>query len=124
VKLGLIPAVISPYCIAKMGVGPARELMLTGARFTAARAMEIGLVHAVVDASDLDAAVDARVGELLSCAPGAVRAAKRLIADVGGQRPADVMEVTSGAIAARRVSPEGQEGLRAFLGKATAPWAR
>jgi methylglutaconyl-CoA hydratase len=124
VKLGLIPAVISPYCIAKMGVSAARELMLTGARFTAARAKDIGLVHAVVEATELDAAVDARVSELRSCAPGAVRATKQLVARIAGERPADVMDVTSRAIAAQRVSPEGQEGLRAFLGKGTPSWAR
>jgi methylglutaconyl-CoA hydratase len=124
VKLGIIPAVISPYCVAKIGVSASRELMLTGARFGAARAKEIGLVHAVVPADDLDAAVDTYVREVLSSAPAAVRAVKRLIPQVAGRRPGEVADLTSREIAARRVSPEGQEGLRAFLGKGAPSWAR
>src|SRR3954466_1801037 len=82
VKLGILPAVISPYAIAKIGRSAARELFLTGARFSAARAKEIGLVHAVADESDLDRVVAKYVNDLRSSAPEAVAAAKRLIAEV------------------------------------------
>ena len=115
---------ISPYCIAKIGASAARELMLTGARFGAMRAKEIGLVHAVVRPDELDAAVEGYVREILRNAPGAVCGTKQLIRHVAGKRAADVMDQTSRAIAAQRVSAEGQEGLRAFLGKDTPSWAR
>ena len=124
VKLGILPAVISPYCLAKVGVSAARELMLTGARFSAEEAQRIGLVHRVVSSEDLDVTVDAYAREVLSSAPGAVAAAKRLLPQVAGELPADVMTLTSDAIAAQRVSAEGQEGLRAFLEKRVPGWAR
>src|SRR4051794_12702548 len=123
VKLGILPAVISPYALAKIGRSAARELFLTGARFPAARAKEIGLVHAVVPAADLDAAVSRYVQEFLSGAPEAIAAAKQLIPDVWVRSPADATAITAEAIATRRVSPEGQEGLRAFLGKRPASWS-
>ena len=116
VKLGILPAVISPFALAKVGRSAARELFLTGARFPASRAREIGLVHAVVPAADLDATVAGYVVELLSAGPHAVAAAKALIRTVW-DRPADATAITARAIASRRVSAEGQEGLRAFLQK-------
>jgi methylglutaconyl-CoA hydratase len=124
VKLGLLPAVISPFVLAKIGRSAARELFLTGARFGAARAREIGLVHAVVAAPELDARVDAYVGELLTGGPEAIAAAKALIADVARRGPGEAMMATSEAIAARRASEEGQEGLRAFLEKRQPAWKR
>jgi methylglutaconyl-CoA hydratase len=123
VKLGIIPAVISPFVLEKIGRSAARELFLTGARFPAARAKEIGLVHAVVEASDLDATVDAYVAELLTAAPAAVAAAKALIPHVSGLTGGEATNVTARAIATRRVSAEGQEGLRAFLEKRKPAWA-
>ena len=122
VKLGILPAVISPYCVAKIGLSAARHLMLTGARFSATLAKDLGLVHAVAPLADLDATVDAFVRELLTSAPGAVRAAKRLIGQVWGQRADEVVGLTTAAIAAQRVSPEGQDGLRAFLQKGKPSW--
>jgi methylglutaconyl-CoA hydratase len=124
VKLGILPAVISPYAIAKIGRSAARELFLTGARFPAARAREIGLVHAVVPERDLDSAVDAYVRELLSSGPLAVGIAKQLIAAVAGRPIADVVDLTTETIARQRVSPEGQDGMRAFLGKRKPSWIR
>lgn len=121
-KLGILPAVIAPFAVAKIGASAARELFLTAARFPAARAREIGLVHAVVPAAGLDAAVEARIAELLSSAPSAVAAAKRLIAEVVNQPAARVASLTAETIAAHRVSREGQEGMRAFLDKRPAPW--
>ena len=87
-KLGILPAVISPFVVAKIGSSAARELFLTGARFPAARAREIGLVHAVCSEADLDATIDRYVRELVTSAPGAVSAAKALIAQVAGRPPA------------------------------------
>jgi methylglutaconyl-CoA hydratase len=124
VKLGILPAVISPFALAKIGRSAARELFLTGARFSAARAREIGLVHAVVPAADLDATVARYVDEILSAGPEAVAAAKALIPAVWSSTPDDATALTARAIASRRVSPEGQEGLRAFLEKRKPSWAR
>jgi methylglutaconyl-CoA hydratase len=123
-KLGIIPAVISPFALAKIGRSAARELFLTGARFSAARARDIGLVHAVVPAADLDAAVITYIDEFHTAGPDAIAAAKALIPRVWGRSPADAAPITSAAIAERRVSPEGQEGLRAFLDKNTPGWHR
>jgi methylglutaconyl-CoA hydratase len=123
VKLGILPAVISPFALAKIGRSAARELFLTGARFTAARAREIGLVHAVVPAADLDAAVQGYVAELLSSGPEAIAAAKALIPQVWPRHAADASELTTEAIATRRVSAEGQEGMRAFMEKRRATWS-
>jgi methylglutaconyl-CoA hydratase len=123
VKLGILPAVISPFALAKIGRSAARELFLTGARFSAARAKEIGLVHAVVPAADLDAAVARYVQEILSSGPDAVAAAKALIPRVWERALPDAMPLTARAIASRRVSPEGQEGLRAFLDKRKPRWS-
>ena len=121
-KLGILPAMISPYVLQKIGASAARDLFLTGRRFDAKKAREIGLVHEVVTASDLDAAVDRLVNEALSASPTAVARSKPLIQNVIGQAPADVMGITADAIAAQRVSPEGQEGLNAFLEKRTPSW--
>ncbi len=120
--LGIVPAVISPFALAKIGQAAARELFLTGARFSAARAKEIGLVHDVVAAAELDAAVHRHVQEVLHAGPEAIAAAKALIPTVWGRPIADAMPITAAAIAARRVSPEGQEGLRAFMEKRAPTW--
>jgi methylglutaconyl-CoA hydratase len=122
VKLGIIPAVISPFALAKIGRSAARELFLTGARFSAARAKEIGLVHAVVPAPEMDDAVGRFVQEFLSAAPGAIAAAKALIPQVWGRGRDEAQAITANAIAERRVSAEGQEGLRAFLEKRKPRW--
>jgi methylglutaconyl-CoA hydratase len=122
VKLGLLPAVISPFVLAKIGRSAARELFLTGARFGAERAREIGLVHAVVPAGELDTRVGHYVHELIGGGPEAIAAAKALIADVARRGPGEAMMVTSEAIAARRASEEGKEGLRAFLEKRQPAW--
>jgi methylglutaconyl-CoA hydratase len=124
VKLGIIPAVISPFVIAKIGVSHARALFLTGERFGATRAQAIGLVHDVVEAGALDAAVDRVLDELRTAAPSAVAAAKRLVAQVREASYDATRDLTAAAIAAQRISPEGQEGLRAFLERRPASFAR
>ena len=113
VKLGIIPAVISPFVLPKIGAH-ARRYFLTGERFGAETALRIGLVHEV--AADLDAAVERVVSELLSSGPEAVRAAKRLCLET----PAG--EETPTIAARMRASEEGQEGLRAFLDRRPATW--
>jgi len=107
VKLGIIPAVISPFALAKIGESAARRYFLTGERFDAETALRIGLVHEVTP--ELDRVIERVVAELLAAGPRAVRAAKRLVLE----RP-DGPE-TARRIAEQRTSPEGQEGLRAFL---------
>lgn len=121
-KLGILPAVISPFVLAKIGRSAARELFLTAARFSADKAREIGLVHAVVPERDLDTTIDAYVHELLTSGPDAMASAKTLIAEVHGRPPADVLNLTAETIARHRVSDEGQGGMRAFLEKRKAPW--
>jgi methylglutaconyl-CoA hydratase len=123
VKLGIVPAVISPYALAKIGRSAARELFLTGARFSAERAREIGLVHAIGAEAELDRMIAKYVNDLLTSAPHAVAAAKTLIADVASARNrAGAIELTIDTIADRRVSPEGQDGMRAFLDKRLPSW--
>ncbi len=121
-KLGILPAMISPFVLPKIGVSAARELFLTGMRFDATRAQAIGLVHAVVTAELLDTVVARYVAEVLSAAPTAVAAAKAIIPVVWGRAPEDVAALTARTIAAQRGSPEGQEGLRAFLDKRDPSW--
>ena len=113
-KLGIVPAVISPFALAKIGPGAARRYFVTGERFTAETALRIGLVHEV--AEDLDAAVERVLGELLSAGPEAARAAKAL-----ARAPLSAQE-TAERIATHRTSAEGQEGLRAFLEKRAPGW--
>jgi methylglutaconyl-CoA hydratase len=122
VKLGILPAVISPYAIAKIGRSAARELFLTGARFSAARAKEIGLVHAIGEENELDRIVAKYVNDLLTSAPEAAAAAKALVAEVSTRNGAAASEYTIDAIAERRVSREGQEGMTAFLAKRPPSW--
>ncbi|CAN5697468.1 enoyl-CoA hydratase-related protein [soil metagenome] len=121
-KLGILPAVISPFAVRKIGISAARELFLTAARFSAARARELGLVHAVVPEAALDEAVDGYVRALLTSAPGAIAGAKKMIAAVAHQPPSAVARMTAETIARHRVSDEGQTGMTAFLEKRRAPW--
>jgi methylglutaconyl-CoA hydratase len=114
VKLGIIPAVISPFALAKIGGAHARRYFVTGERFDAATALRIGLISEVAD--DLDAAVERVVGELLSAGPQSARWAKRIVRE----RP-DGSD-TARWIAERRTSDEGQEGLAAFLDKRKPDW--
>jgi methylglutaconyl-CoA hydratase len=122
VKLGIVPAMIAPFVLAKIGPSAARELFLTGRRFGAARAREIGLIHAVAAAAELDARIDEYVQDILPSGPEAVRTAKSLLRQIAGRAPADVTAVTAETIATRRASAEGQEGMKAFLDKRRASW--
>jgi methylglutaconyl-CoA hydratase len=121
-RLGIVPAVISPFVLAKIGVSNGRELFLTGERFTAVRAQQIGLVQHVVAEEDLDTAVADRVQNLLQAAPGAQAAAKELIRVVAHQPKTALREYTTQLIAQRRASDEGREGMSSFLEKRRPSW--
>lgn len=125
VRLGLIPSVISPYVTAAIGEREARRYFLTAERFGAEEARRIGLVHEVTTGDRLDEAVKNFADQLLKGGPNALAAAKKLIADVA-RRPLDdaLMEETARRIASIRVSPEGREGLSAFLEKRLAAWIK
>jgi methylglutaconyl-CoA hydratase len=114
VRLGIIPAAISPFVVPRIGPGAARRYFLTGERFDAPTALRIGLVHEVTE--DLDAAVKSVVEALLQGGPEAVRAAKQLV------REPPAGEATAQIAARRRTSDEGQDGLRAFLEKRLPAW--
>lgn len=122
VRLGILPAVISPFVLAKIGEGNSRELFLTGERFDAHRAQRIGLVQHVVDEADLDSVVDERVQQLLQAAPGAQAAAKELIRSVAARPKSETRDYTSRLIAERRASDEGRDGMSAFLEKRKPAW--
>jgi len=122
VKLGIMPAMIAPYALAKIGRSAARELFLTGMRFSAHRAREIGLVHAVVPASEMDSRVAQYLREVLSSGPDAIAEAKQLLRNTWNQPPRQVQGLMAESIAARRASAEAQEGMRAFLEKRSPSW--
>ncbi len=121
-RLGILPAVVSPYVVRKIGFAHATALFVTGERFDADRAREIGLVEDVVSPEQLDERLEAKLQGILSAGPGAVVAAKRLVREVIGRRPDEVRDLTVERIAAIRVSPEGQEGIRAFLERRKPKW--
>jgi len=122
VRLGVAPAVISPFVVGKIGRAEARRWALTGARFDADTARRIGLVHEVVPLEALDAAVATEVDRLLKGGPAAQAEIKRLLRAVAGREPASVRGETAALIARLRASAEGQEGLAAFLEKRVPNW--
>ncbi len=121
-RLGIIPAVISRFVLPKIGESWARALFLTGERFGAELARHIGLVHWIAAAGELDAVVDAKVNDLLGAGPAAAVEAKALISAARGETAAGLRELTVQRIAALRTSPEGQEGLAAFLERRPPSW--
>jgi methylglutaconyl-CoA hydratase len=122
-RVGLIPATIAPFVVAKIGLSEARARFLTGSRFDAREAYRIGLVHDVAeDGKGLDEAVEAWIAQLLLGGPEAQRHAKMLLRNVVGRFPDRVHRETAEAIAERRRSHEGQEGLRALLEKRPPSW--
>ncbi|RVT45221.1 enoyl-CoA hydratase/isomerase family protein [Rheinheimera sediminis] len=125
VKIGLIPAVISPYVMRAIGERASRRYFLTAERFDASTALNLGLVHQLVDAGGLSGAAEHFVGTLLNNSPAALRSAKELMAVVNNQPiNQQLIDSTSERIASIRVSVEGQEGLTAFLQKRTPAWIR
>jgi methylglutaconyl-CoA hydratase len=119
---GLVPAVISPFVLAKIGPRNGRELFLTAELFDAHRAQELGLINYVVSEAELDAKVNERIEQLLQAAPGAQTAAKELIRTVAYQPKEAVRQYTANLIAQLRASDEGREGMSAFLEKRKPSW--
>ncbi len=123
-RLGILPAVISPFVVARIGETHARALFPSGRRFDAVRAQRIGLVHEVVEGVEaLDAAVEQAVSDILASGPTAVRAAKAIIREVRGLGHGSAKWHTARVIARQRVSEEAQEGFRAFTEKRRPAWA-
>ena len=123
VKIGLIPATISPYVIRAMGARASHRYFLTGERFSAQEALRIGYVHEVVEAEQLDSVVDGWLKHLLSAGPAAVRACKRLVLDVAEREINEqLVAATVEQIATIRASSEGKEGVQAFLNKRKPNW--
>lgn len=123
VRLGLIPAVISPYCISKIGESNARAWMLSGERFSADEALRMGLLHEVVGVGELDARIHELEKRFLSAGPEAAREAKKLIRSVVKNLKASE-DLTCQMISERRISTEGQEGMRALLEKDKPSWIK
>jgi len=122
VRLGIVPAMIAPFVIARIGVARARRLFLTAETFGAADAQAFGLVDRVAPAAELDAAVAAVAADLVKGGPVALAQAKALVADVVAATPGDVAEMTAALIARLRAADEGQEGMAAFLEKRPPRW--
>lgn len=121
-RLGIIPATIGPYVLARMGEGRARRVFMSARLFDAAEAVDLGLLARAVSADALDAAIEAEVVPYLSCAPGAVAAAKQLARDLGPRIDAQVVDHTIAALADRWETEEAAEGIGAFFDKRKAAW--
>ena len=122
VRLGIAPATIAPFVVRKIGASHARSLFLTGERFGAERAREIGLAHEVVSRNELDAAVEEKVGELLNGGPVAQATVKALLRRLETTEPMEAPGLTARVISELRTGEEGQEGLAAFLEKREPRW--
>lgn len=122
VRLGLLPANIAPYVVARIGAASARRCMLTARRISATEALSCGLLNAVVDAADLDAAIERELADLLQCAPGAVAATKRLIAYVATHDLPTSMRYTADRLADAWETAEGREGVACFFDKKPPAW--
>ncbi len=122
VRLGLVAASISPFFIARVGALNARRVMLNAAAFDGSKAVEFGLLHECVPASELDDAVEKEIASLLRCAPGAAASSKALIEYVDSHAPAENRVYTANALADAWASPEGQEGMESFFSKRKPFW--
>ena len=122
VKLGLVPACISPYVIRKVGEGRCREFFLTGERLSAKRALELGLVNQVAPPEELDEAVQEKAAHLVSSGPRALAMCKELLKNVPGMDFEKAKTYTADMIARMRIGDEGQEGMNAFLEKRKPKW--
>ncbi len=122
-SLGLVPAQIAPFLMARLGASEARRLAVTGARIDAAEALALRLVHAVHEGTALEAALDRVIADILRCAPGAVAATKRLMAQAERRAPASLVHEASQVFSAAALGAEGMEGTTAFLHKRKPRWA-
>ncbi|WP_299350051.1 crotonase/enoyl-CoA hydratase family protein [uncultured Shimia sp.] len=121
-RLGLIPATIGPYVVARMGEGKARRVFMSARLFKAAEAVDLDILARVVPADDLDAAVEAEIQPYLSCAPGAITESKALARALGPRIDEHVIDMTIAALVTRWQSPEAEEGINAFFAKRKAAW--
>ena len=122
VRLGVAPALISPYVIARLGISRARQLMLTGRRFNAQQALEYGFVHEICSDDELDKHVNATVGDVLKCAPNALAETKKLIDYVTSRSLPESSSYRAELITRLRSGEEGQEGMMAFVQKRKPSW--
>lgn len=122
VKLGIIPSIIAPYVLAKIGTSHSRRYFMTGERITAQRAREIGLIHEAVPVLQLDEALEQLVHSLKSGGPKAVVAAKKMVRDLAPQITTSIIKKTIDTIASIRITPEAQEGMSAFFEKRKPGW--
>jgi methylglutaconyl-CoA hydratase len=124
VKVGIVPATISPFVIARIGSSRAREYFLTGERFPASVALDMGLIqHVASNESEMDAVIARKIAEILTAAPGAIAQAKELIFGVAGRPIDSCVDFTADVIARARASAEGQAGMKAFLSRSRPPWS-
>jgi methylglutaconyl-CoA hydratase len=124
VKIGLVPACIAPYVLRKTGEGWGRQYFLTGERFDAERGRDIGLVHIVVKPEEMDSRIEELIGRLLTSGPESMAKAKELLERVPGMSFEEAQRFTAEMIAGLRTSPEGQEGMAAFLEKRKPQWQK
>ncbi|MCK4336801.1 MAG: enoyl-CoA hydratase/isomerase family protein, partial [Candidatus Aminicenantes bacterium] len=122
VKIGLVPAAISPYVVRKIGESKAREYFLTGKRISAQKAKDIGLVNDTIPFTELGGRIDALIEQLVTSGPEAIACCKELLIKVPRMQTSEVKEFTARMIANLRVSEEGQEGMAAFLEKRKPKW--
>ena len=122
-RIGLLPGIIGPFVISRIGMTTAREYFLTGERFPAARAKEMGLIQYVVkDEAAMDRLIDAKIAETMAASPASVAAAKQLIFDIANKPIESVLDIAAKSIADIRISPEGRAGVEAFLSRGKPPW--
>jgi len=125
VKWGIVPALISPFVIARIGAANAREYFLTGEKFNAETARSIGLIqHVVPDEAAMDTLIETKIHEIMLASPEAIAATKALILTVAGRPVESMSETTAMASVASRASADAQAGIQAFLSRGTPPWAR
>jgi len=127
VRLGIVPACIGPFVIAKIGASHARRFFVSAERFTAVQAQQVALIHEVVaDTAALEAKLESMLAGILQCGPNAMAVAKKLVLDLSWPekraRTSDPLEYVAEKLAALRISPEGQEGVKAFLEKRKPNW--
>lgn len=124
-KIGLLPGIIGPFLIARIGMAHAREYFLTGERFSAARAKEIGLIQYVAaDEAAMDKLIDSKIAEAMTASPASVASAKELIFNIAHRPIESVMDVAAKSIADARISPDGRAGVEAFLSRDKPPWVQ
>ena len=122
-SLGVVPAQIAPFLVERLGYSQARRLAVTGGRLDAAQALRLGLVHAVVDSSDLQTELDTVLADILACAPGALAATKALMAQARLREPQELVQHAAAIFSRAAQGPEGLEGIAAFLQKRKPQWA-